>query len=70
MPTPTDTRKRQFRAALALAGMTSEQFAKKLGVSNGHLCAVARGDRESPPMEAEIDKLIKKYLVSTNALVA
>lgn len=70
MPTPAETRKRHFRAALALAGMTSEQLAEKLGVSNGHLCAVARGDRESPPMEAEIEKFIKKHLISTPALAS
>lgn len=70
MPTPTNARKRQFRAALALAGMTAQQFAAEHQVSHGHLCAVARGDRDSEPLEQEIDRFIKKHLVSTNELVA
>lgn len=70
MPTQKEIRNRQFRAALALAGMTGEQFAKKQGVSWGHLWQVARGDRESKPLEAEIEKFIQKHLISTSALVA
>lgn len=70
MPTPVETRNRQFRAALALAGMTGEQFAAKRGISFGHLWQVVRGNRTSPALEAEIDAFIKKHLISNSALVA
>jgi transcriptional regulator with XRE-family HTH domain len=73
-----EKRNREFRAALALAGMSGQQFADKHGVSFGHLWQVARGDRDSdvlePEIEAfiqkEIDALIEKHLISKNALVA
>lgn len=70
MLTPEETRKRRFRAALALAGMTGEQFARKHGITCGHLWQVARGDRESKVLEPEILKFIDEHLISTNALVA
>lgn len=65
-----EQRSREFRAALALAGMTGVQFAEAHNVSFGHLWQVARGERESPPLEAEIERFIAKHLISRNALVA
>lgn len=70
MPNETETRNREFRAALALAGMTGQQYAERVGVSWGHLWGVVRGERESKVLETEIDKFIDKHLISKYATAA
>jgi transcriptional regulator with XRE-family HTH domain len=56
------TRKAQFKAARALAGITVKQWAESRGVSFQHLNEVMEGRRESPRLDAEIDAFIAKYL--------
>jgi hypothetical protein len=65
-----ETRNREFRAALALAGLTGQQFADRHQVSFGHLWQVVRGDRDSLTLETEIDAFIAKHLISRTQLVA
>jgi predicted transcriptional regulator len=82
MPSAAEIRKekrnREFRAALALSGLSAKQFADRHQVSFGHLWQVVRGDRDSDTLEPaidafiskEIDAFIEKYLISKTALVA
>lgn len=55
-----EQRKRFFRAALALAGMSAAAFAEQQGVSRSHVYEVLSG-RESGRLEAEIEAFISKY---------
>lgn len=57
-------RRKRFRAALALAGMTQEGFAgrKDVGVSPEHVSLVLYGRRVSAPLLAKIDSFIAKHL--------
>lgn len=79
MPSAAEQRKakerryREFRAALALAGMTGDQFAAQQGVSTGHLWQVARGERENggtKVLEGEMQKFIAKHLISRTVTAA
>lgn len=54
-------RKRQFKAALALAGMSLNDFARSMGVSQWHVYKVLAG-RESGRLEAEIEAFIARYV--------
>lgn len=55
------TRKRAFKAALAYAGMTVEQWCEQKGITPGHLYQVLRGGRESVSLLAEVDAFIATY---------
>lgn len=57
-------RRKRFRAALALAGMTQETFAdrKDVDVSPEHLSLVLHGKRESQPLLAKVDAFIATKL--------
>lgn len=70
MPRAQMRRKRLFRAALALAGLTETQWAEKQGISQPHLSLVLNGKRESKVLTDKVDAFIDKHLVSRNALVA
>jgi transcriptional regulator with XRE-family HTH domain len=76
MPSATEQRKakqqryREFRAALALAGITGEQYATQEEVSTGHLWQVARGERPSPTLEPAIAAFIAKHLISRTVTAA
>lgn len=52
-------RRRQFRAALAMADESIAEFAAALGVSHSHLNYVLRGLRASPRIEDAIEKRIR-----------
>lgn len=61
-------RKARFKAALALAGMTMQEWAKEAGVTRQHLSATLREDRESGTLTAKVDVFIAE--VETKVLVA
>lgn len=54
-------RRKELKAALALAGITGKQFAANLGVTPVHVFLVAKGERVSPRVEAAIDAFIARY---------
>lgn len=54
-------RKKQFRAALALAEMTQEEWADKQEVDSSHLSRVLSGERESATLCEKVDAFITKY---------
>lgn len=62
MAKPNERRKKEFKAARALAGVTARQWAKSRNVSFHHLNEVLEGRRESPRLDAELDAFIQKYL--------
>jgi hypothetical protein len=70
MAKPKTSRKRRFRAALALAGMTARQWAAEQGVTDNHVHMVLAGTRESASLTEKVDAFIDKHLISKNALVA
>lgn len=61
MVTPERRRKR-FRGALALAGLTIGQWAEQEGVSYGHLYQVLSGRRESASLVARVDAFSAEHL--------
>lgn len=54
------TRKAQFRAALAVAGKTAQEWAADHGVTVTHLNYVLAGERESPRLNAALDAFIRE----------
>lgn len=63
-----NNRKRLFRAALALAGMTAEEWASKEGVPSPVLSMVLNGNRNSEPLKQKIDRFIEKHRDTYQAL--
>lgn len=61
MPKDTLSRKAQFKAALALAGVSQKQWAEQHGVTPPHLHAVLTG-RESMRLIRAIDEFITETL--------
>lgn len=61
MVTPERRRKR-FKGALALAGLTMGQWAEQEGVSYGHLYQVLSGKRESGSLLARVDAFSARFL--------
>ena len=62
MPNTALTRKARFRAALALAGLTAEQWAEQNDVTPSHLSHVLTGKRESRSLTDKIDAFTKEHL--------
>lgn len=60
----TDTRRKRFKAALALAGLTLAKWADKEGVTRQHVNEVLKGERVSAPLNEKIDRFIESYLVA------
>lgn len=60
--TNANQRRKQFKAAVALAGTTVKEWAESKGVTVSHLNQVLRKRRESPRLDGEIDALIEKYV--------
>lgn len=56
------SRKKLFRAALAIAGMTAEQWGAQEGVTAGHLSMILSGVRHNDRIEARIDAFTKQQL--------
>ena len=61
-------RKRKFKAALALAGLTAQQWAEKERITRQHLNATLNNESESKPLTEKIDGFIadveRKVLVA------
>lgn len=53
-------RKARFKAALALAGMTAQDWAAKNEVTRQHLGAVLREDRDSGTLIEKVDTFIRE----------
>jgi hypothetical protein len=74
MPKPTGTRKptsrdgetrrAEFKAAIALARTTVEKWCAENGVTTGHLYQVLREERESPPLIAKVDAFIERHVAT------
>lgn len=62
MPRHQPDRKARFKAALALAGVTAEEWAAEERVTTGHLYQVLGGKRESTSLVERIDRFIDQYL--------
>lgn len=54
-----ELRKRRFRAALAMAGMTGAMFAEMNGFTPTHLSFVLSGKRTSARVTVMVDRFIK-----------
>lgn len=59
-------RNRQFRAALALAGITQQEWAAQQGLTPGHVSRVLSGERESSRLMDKIDDFIVLHLRKHN----
>jgi hypothetical protein len=74
MPKPTGTRKAdertaetrraEFKAAIALARTTVEKWCADNDVTPGHLYQVLREVRESPPLIAKVDAFIDRHVAT------
>lgn len=61
MDTQTYGRKKAFKAALALAGVTAKDWAAQRNVTPVHLHYVLNAARVSAPLNAEIDAFIEAH---------
>lgn len=62
MATAIERRRGRFLKALASAGQSQNAWAKKNGVSKGHLSLVLSGDRESAALWEKIDAFIAEHI--------
>lgn len=58
----TQVRKQRFRAALALAGLTQQDWAARHGISAGHLSNVLSGRFQGVPVWGKIDAFTVEWL--------
>jgi transcriptional regulator with XRE-family HTH domain len=58
-------RRKRFRAALALAGMTQQSFAEQAGITPDHLSLVLAGKRASVRLMERVDEFIARHLPDT-----
>ena len=70
MPKAKTSRKQLFRAALAIASLTAEQWADKEGVTAGHVSQVLSGKRESLTLNDKIDAFVREHLSKHTALAS
>ena len=73
MATLLAIRKRRFKAALALAGITQTQFGKRVGVTQTYVSKILSGKHASLRIELAIEAFTKKHLrpvVGTAPIVA
>lgn len=60
---PKSQRKsKRFKAALAMAGMSMTEWAKKEGITPGHVSQVLSGDRDSAVLMEKIEAFTAKQL--------
>lgn len=66
------SRSQRFKAALALAGITVDEFVRQseIAVTPAHLYAVLRGARESATLVEKVDAFIVKWLPESRAISA
>lgn len=57
-----EARRKRFRAALALAGVSLKQWASTEGVTRQHVREVLLGRRVSAPLNEKIDAFIAQHL--------
>jgi hypothetical protein len=62
MAKPKPSRKRLFRASLAIAGMTAAQWARKQGITPQYLSMVLNRKHISERLTAKIDAFIGEHL--------
>lgn len=62
MQRTADSRKARFRAALALAQLTQEQWAEQNGVTASHLSRVLAGERDSMRLLEKVDAFTRKHM--------
>jgi len=62
-----DKKRKAFRAALALAGLTQTRWAEQRGVTPEHVSLVLSGKRESNRLMQEVNAFIGKHLPETAA---
>lgn len=65
--TTNDRKRKEFRAALALAGLTLTKWAERQDVTPEHVWQVLSGNRESNRLMQEVDALISEYLPESAA---
>lgn len=70
MPIETTDRKRLFKAALAVAEMTVEQWAASRGVTGGHVSNVLAEKRVSDSLTVQIDDFIAEHMAGHKALAS
>lgn len=70
MPRAKTSRKALFRASLAIAGLTAEQWAEREGVTAGHLSQVLSAKRESQTLTEKLDAFIAKHMAGHAALAS
>jgi hypothetical protein len=70
MPKAKNNRKRLFRAALALADMTAEEWCFKEGVRHPVLSMVLKGTRENAALDEKITAFIEKHRDTYHALAS
>lgn len=70
MPKGKTNRKQLFRAALAIAGMTAEQWGRTQGVTSGHLSMILSGTRKNDAITSKIDAFVEKHLISRQHALA
>jgi hypothetical protein len=70
MPKAKNNRKRLFRAALALADLTAEEWAYKHGVRSPVLSMVLRGVRDDAELVQKIDAFIDQHRDTYAALAS
>jgi hypothetical protein len=59
-----EARRRRFRAALALEGLTLRAFAESAGVTENHVLLVVKGERESDRVMTLVTALIERAFPS------
>jgi transcriptional regulator with XRE-family HTH domain len=59
--------KRRFRAALALAGLTQTEWARRQRITQSHLSQVLDGKRISVSLAKKIDAFIARRLATQRA---
>lgn len=70
MPIAGTNRKRLFRAALALSGLTAERWSYKRGINAGQLSRALSGTLENVEIEAKVDAFIKEHRDTYTALAS
>ena len=70
MPKPKASRKAQFRAALALAGLTQESWAVREGITPQWLSVVLNEKEESGALNEKIDAFTAEQMARHRALAS
>lgn len=68
MPKAKSNRKRLFRAALALADLTAEEWCYERGIRSPVLSAFLAGTRDNPELEQKVEAFIAKHRNTYEAL--